>query len=45
MEEIEILGPVPKRDCDAAAKDFLAWFRRAREKGEIILYSDEDVYL
>jgi len=44
-EEIEVLGPVSKRDCDAAAKDFLAWFRLARERGEIILYSDEDVYL
>jgi flagellar motor switch protein FliG len=45
LEESEILGPVPKRDCDAAAKDFLSWFRRAREKGEIIFFSDEDVYL
>jgi len=45
QEEFEILGPVPKRDSDAAAKDFLSWFRLARERGEIILYSDEDVYL
>ena len=45
QEEFDILGPVPKRDCDAAAKDFLAWFRLARERGEIILYSDEDVYI
>jgi len=45
QEESEILGPVPKRDCDAAAKDFLAWFRLARERGEIILYTDKDVYL
>jgi uncharacterized protein YegP (UPF0339 family) len=36
---------VPKRDCDAAAREFLAWFRLARENGEIILTSDEDVVL
>ena len=44
-EESEILGAVPKRDCDAAAAEFLAWFRTARENGEIILYSDEDVFV
>ena len=44
-EEFEILGAVPKRDCDAAASEFLAWFRNARENGEIILYSDRDVFL
>jgi len=44
-EEIEILGAVPKRECDAAAKDFLSWFRAARENGEILLFSDEDVYV
>ncbi|MCL2443566.1 MAG: flagellar motor switch protein FliG [Treponema sp.] len=42
-EESEILGAVSKRECDAAAKDFLIWFRFARENGEILLYSDEDV--
>ena len=44
-EEFEVLGAVSKRDCDAAAKEFLSWFRLARERGEIILYSDEDVVL
>ena len=44
-EEIEILGAVPKRECDAAANDFLAWFRVARENGDILLYSDEDVFV
>jgi flagellar motor switch protein FliG len=44
-EESEILGAVPKRDCDAVAGEFLAWFRAARESGEIILYSDEDVFV
>ena len=44
-EEYEIMGAVPKKDCDAAAGEFLAWFRDAREKGDIILLSDEDVFL
>jgi len=45
LEEFEIIGPVPKRDCDAAAKDFLSWFRLARERGNIILKSDKDVLI
>jgi len=44
-EESEILGAVPKRDCDAVASDFLAWYRLARENGDVILYSDEDVFV
>ena len=44
-EESEIIGPVPKRDCDAAAREFLSWFRAAREMGDIILETDEDVFL
>jgi flagellar motor switch protein FliG len=44
-EESEILGAVPKRDCDTVAGEFLAWFRLARENGDIILYSDKDVFL
>jgi len=44
-EESEFLGAVPKRECDDAAKEFLAWFRAARENGDIILYSDKDVFL
>jgi len=44
-EEAEILGAIPKRDCDTAAGEFLAWFRQARENGSIVLYSDEDVFL
>jgi flagellar motor switch protein FliG len=44
-EEFEILGAVPKRDCDAIASEFLAWFRLARENGDIILLSDRDVFL
>jgi len=44
-EEFELLGAVPKRECDAVAREFLSWFRLARESGEIILFSDKDVYL
>jgi flagellar motor switch protein FliG len=44
-EEYDILGALLKSECDAAANEFLAWFRAARENGEIILYSDEDVFL
>lgn len=44
-EEEEILGVMLRRDCDAVAKEFLTWFRDAREKGEIILTTDEDVYV
>jgi len=42
-EESEYLGAVHKRDCDVVARDFLAWFRLARENGEILLITDEDV--
>jgi flagellar motor switch protein FliG len=42
-EEGDIMGAVPKRDVDEAARDFLAWFRLNREEGNIILLSDEDV--
>jgi flagellar motor switch protein FliG len=44
-EEGEIMGAVPKRDCDEAARVFLAWFRQAREEGRILLTSDEDVFI
>jgi len=44
-EEFEILGAVPKSDCDTAAKEFLSWFRTARERGDIILTSDEDIFV
>ena len=41
-EEGEILGAIPKRDCDEAAGVFLAWFRAARENGELMVAGDED---
>jgi len=42
-EESEILGAVTKREFDSVAREFLVWFRFARENGEILFYSDEDV--
>jgi len=44
-EEFEIMGAVSKRDCDTAAGEFLTWFRKARENGDIILYTDKDVFI
>ncbi|MCL1930401.1 MAG: flagellar motor switch protein FliG, partial [Treponema sp.] len=41
-EEYEILGAIPKKDSDEAANKFIAWFRQAREDGELILSTDED---
>ncbi len=45
QEEIEIMGPVLKRDADAADKAFLTWFRTGREEGRIVLIDDEDVII
>jgi flagellar motor switch protein FliG len=42
-EESEILGPVPKIETEAAAREFLSWFRQSREEGRILMLSDEDV--
>ncbi|MDR0690183.1 MAG: flagellar motor switch protein FliG [Spirochaetaceae bacterium] len=42
-EESELTGPVPRAEADAAARDFLDWFRLNREEGRIILLDDEDV--
>jgi flagellar motor switch protein FliG len=42
-EEIEIMGPVAKRDVDAADKAFLTWFRNGREEGRIVLIDDDVV--
>jgi flagellar motor switch protein FliG len=42
-EEDRILGPVPRRDVDDAAKAFLGWFRLNREEGRIMLIDDKDV--
>ena len=42
-EEMEIMGPVPKIEAEAAAREFLAWFRINREEGRILMLSGEDV--
>ena len=42
-EESEIMGPVPQIETEAAARDFIAWFRVSREEGRIMMLSDEDV--
>jgi flagellar motor switch protein FliG len=42
-EESDLMGAVPRRDVDAAAQEFLTWFRLEREEGRILLITDEDV--
>jgi flagellar motor switch protein FliG len=42
-EEIEIMGPVSKKDADAAARNFLAWFRLNLEEGRILLLDEDDI--
>ncbi|MDR1566623.1 MAG: flagellar motor switch protein FliG [Treponema sp.] len=42
-EEEEILGQVPKIETEAAAREFLAWFRLNREEGRILMMDDRDV--
>jgi flagellar motor switch protein FliG len=42
-EESDIMGPVPKVEAEAAAREFLAWFRLNREEGRILMLSGEDV--
>jgi flagellar motor switch protein FliG len=44
-EESEIMGPVPKIEAEAAAREFLSWFRQNREDGHILMLSGEDVLL
>ncbi|MDR1949049.1 MAG: flagellar motor switch protein FliG, partial [Spirochaetaceae bacterium] len=43
-EEGELIGSVPKREVDEAARNFLAWFRQGREEGRILLL-DEDIFV
>jgi flagellar motor switch protein FliG len=44
-EEADLMGAVPKREADAAVRDFMAWFALSREEGRILLIDDEDVIL
>jgi flagellar motor switch protein FliG len=46
-EESEIMGPVPKIEIEAAAREFLAWFRANgpwldREEGRLLMLHNED---
>jgi flagellar motor switch protein FliG len=43
MEESEIMGAVPKIEAEAAAREFLSWFRLNREEGRILMLKGEDV--
>lgn len=42
-EEMEFMGPVPKIEAEAAAREFLAWFRLSLEEGRILMLSGEDL--
>ena len=42
-EESEIIGQAPKVETEAAAREFLSWFRLGRENGRILMLSGEDV--
>ena len=42
-EERELMGPVPRKETEAVVQDFLAWFRRGREEGTILLADDQDI--
>jgi flagellar motor switch protein FliG len=43
-EEEALTGPVPKREADEAVRDFMTWFREAREEGRIA-FLDEDGFV
>ncbi|MDR1862794.1 MAG: flagellar motor switch protein FliG [Treponema sp.] len=42
-EEMEIMGKIPKIETEAAAREFLGWFRLNREEGRILMLDDKDV--
>jgi flagellar motor switch protein FliG len=42
-EETEIMGQVPRIEAEAAAREFLGWFRLSREEGRILMIDDKDV--
>lgn len=43
QEEYEILGAQRREDVEKATRDFLAWFKRRWEDGELSLEGDEDL--
>ncbi len=42
-EESEIMGAVPKIEAEAAAREFLSWFRESLDEGRILMLSDKDI--
>jgi flagellar motor switch protein FliG len=42
-EESEIMGAVPKIEAEAAAREFLSWFRQSLDEGRILMLSEKDV--
>jgi flagellar motor switch protein FliG len=44
LEEESIVGAVPRKDVEAAAAEFLAWFRQSREAGSITMRDDDLVF-
>ncbi|MDR1466304.1 MAG: flagellar motor switch protein FliG [Treponema sp.] len=44
-EESDIIGLIPHIEAERVATDFLAWFRRGREKGTITLIDDRDLVI
>jgi flagellar motor switch protein FliG len=42
-EELNFMGPITKKDSDAALKLFMEWFRNEREEGHILMLGDEDL--
>jgi flagellar motor switch protein FliG len=43
LDEYAILGPVRREDADEAAREFLGYFKRAWEDGDISLEGDDDM--
>jgi flagellar motor switch protein FliG len=41
MAETSLIGPITKKDSEAAIKGFMEWFRAAREDGTILIEEDD----
>jgi flagellar motor switch protein FliG len=41
MAETSLIGPITKKDSEAAIKSFMEWFRAAREDGTILIEEDD----
>ncbi|MCL2601182.1 MAG: flagellar motor switch protein FliG [Treponema sp.] len=44
-EESDFMGAIPKIEAEAAAREFLEWFRQSREEGSILMLQDKDVVI